>query len=78
VSQGVYFHSVGDYVYGYKNKNFEKVRKDLIMYKKRIYGEEQDLVRRFAELKLMSLMEVGPRLGRMINDADGYITDQYI
>ena len=26
----------------------------------------------------MSLLEVGPQLGRMINDSDGYITSQYI
>ena len=49
-----------------------------MMYKKRIYGEESEIIRRFAEIKLMSLLEVGPQLGRMINDSDGYITPQYI
>lgn len=64
-----------EYLFGYKIKY--KFKEDVIkniMYKKRIYGQKKVVIDQLAELKLLSLLQIGPYIGQMIDNSDGYLT----
>jgi len=41
-------------------------------------NSKEEIVRKLAELKLMSRLEIGAKLGRMIDGCDGILTEQYV
>jgi hypothetical protein len=38
----------------------------------------EKLMTKFAEAKFLSLLEIGPKMGRVYNGCDGVITAEYI
>lgn len=69
----------GDHVYGYKIKYRPKQpdRIKYLLYKKRVYGDVQAIFDVLAELKFMSILQIGPYVGTMIDGSDGFIINNY-
>ena len=46
-----------------------------ILFKKRIYGDKQEILLKLAELKMLSVMEIGPYIGVMLDGSTAYYYD---
>lgn len=86
-NEGVLFSAANIVVYGYKHKikASDRLKKDnffnrneTLLFKRRIYASRDHALRIFAEMKLLSLLEIGPYIGRMADGSDGYLTKDYL
>jgi len=46
--------------------------------KKNYQAHKEDLLKKLAELKLFSKMDLGIKIGRMVDGSDGVLTENYI
>lgn len=47
-------------------------------YKKNYQAHKEDLLKKLAELKLFSKLDLGIKIGRMVDGSDGVLTEHYI
>ena len=73
------YNSTQELLYGYKlkyrHKSNDKIKN--ILFKKRIYGDRQYIIDVLAEFKFLSVLEIGPYMGMMIDSSDGHLMDGY-